>query len=93
MSIATCGHAVDHGITTSVDEGCYDGAVTYGTYCNECVLEYHKNGQSLNSELNKILSQLTRTKAALDVAKEALEKFVDWDARRETMKKINELVK
>lgn len=63
MFIATCGHEIDEGISCSVDEGeisvYSDGkvtkALTYGTYCAECTLEYYKQNNLKNSELNKLI--------------------------------------
>lgn len=59
MSIATCGHEVDEGITCTVDEGqiMSDGspALTYGTYCATCIEQYYRGGRLENSELNKLL--------------------------------------
>lgn len=58
MTIATCGHFVDEGISCSVDEGeiSYDGypVTTYGTYCWEC-LKSRPIETVLNSEVRKAL--------------------------------------
>lgn len=74
--IATCGHEISDGITTSVDEGqiCSDGspAITYGTYCDKCVQAYFNDGKLLNKELSNILQQNSELKEDLKWATDIL---------------------
>ena len=57
MSIATCGHEVEHGITTT-RVGDIPNSTVYGTYCAECILGMHNEGELLDPELVRLINQL-----------------------------------
>ena len=75
--IATCGHEVSEGISCAIDDGQIfsDGtkAVSYGTYCDKCIQDFHNYGKLRNKELSNILKELSKYKAAYEVLKEANE--------------------
>ena len=56
---ATCGHKIDSGISCSIDEGqiFYDGtkAITYGTYCSQCMFGHFLSGNIENTEMNEFI--------------------------------------
>lgn len=56
---ATCGHKIDSGISCSIDEGQIfsDGtkAITYGTYCADCMLDYYRLGRIKNPEMIELI--------------------------------------
>jgi hypothetical protein len=61
MHIATCGHEIDEGISCLVKEGLLFGDdLTYGTYCDQCVLLYYYAGQLKNKELSKLIEGTKR---------------------------------
>ncbi len=62
MSTATCGHKVEHGITTTIKEG---SDLSYGTYCAACVIGHHAAGVMENPELEKILAALDPSNVSL----------------------------
>ena len=63
MSVATCGHEVDDGISLSIDEGqfVYDlngngvPATTYGTYCADCVMMFYNENRIVNKDIIKLI--------------------------------------
>lgn len=76
MSIATCGHKVNEGISCTIDDGqyVYDSsgntvpALTYGTYCAECLSHYHAENAIHNSEINKLFDEIRDLKNRLKLA-------------------------
>lgn len=57
-SIATCGHEIEGGISTSKVSGLGDNLLEYGTYCAECVLAYHKNGELRNKDIEILCDRI-----------------------------------
>jgi len=76
MSVATCGHEVVHGITTTIDDSqiSWDGhpVVTYGTYCAFCIVEFAQAGILRNPELERIVNDLLKSRAELNQANEII---------------------
>ena len=74
--IATCGHRVSEGISCSIDEFQYDSSgnkfISYGTYCDECVIAYYNEGRLDNEELSNILSKLKAQQLELEKARELI---------------------
>ena len=60
MTIATCGHEVNEGITMSVHSFSKEGdpCFDYGTYCANCFYEYYAEGRVANEELHDFMRKL-----------------------------------
>lgn len=61
---ATCGHKIESGISCSIDEGQIfsDGgkAITFGTYCSNCMFKHFKSGIIRNDEMIEFAEMVAR---------------------------------
>lgn len=62
--VATCGHEIDEGISCSIDDGQIfsDGgrAVSYGTYCADCLLNHYYDGSIRNGDMEKLIENAVK---------------------------------
>ena len=104
--IATCGHEIDQGISTSVNEYQvdYDGTklITYGTYCSKCVMLYYESGTLENEDLKELIQSIESKIKELEAQNEKLRNACvmyldaqDWLAKvscdKELMKTLKEI--